>query len=146
MTCRKSIPVNSQQVPLCPPACLPELLIFRQQQRVDGLTAGNRFQTGLDQRPKNKGQNMIADIDQTLSGTLPRLNPTLPEREWWVVSTAVCDYVLMLVCNKTGAAGIVREPSEQEWSEAFFAPSNPYRWHDNSRVEITCEGKQEAKP
>lgn len=62
------------------------------------------------------------------------------EREWWVFSTAIKDVVLMLTCAKTGAYGIVRDPSRVEWKAAFFAPTEPYRWHDDSRVEIVREG------
>ena len=36
--------------------------------------------------------------------------------------------------------GSVDAPSEQEWSEAFHAPSRPYRWTDGSRVTIRGPG------
>ena len=42
----------------------------------------------------------------------------------------------MLYCEETGATGSVRDPSKEEWSAAFSAPSNPYRWHDDSRVYV----------
>ncbi len=58
------------------------------------------------------------------------------EREWYVFSTALADGVLMLFCKKTGANGIVRNPTKKEWSDAFYAPSNPYIWSENDRVEI----------
>jgi hypothetical protein len=40
----------------------------------------------------------------------------------------------MLQCVECGLMGIVEDPSKQEWSEAFYAPSSPYRWLDESRV------------
>ncbi|MEQ8511534.1 MAG: hypothetical protein RLN67_13840 [Algiphilus sp.] len=53
---------------------------------------------------------------------------TNASREWWVISTSLVDAALILECDGTGALGIVRDPTKQEWSEAFHAPSNPYRW------------------
>jgi len=47
------------------------------------------------------------------------------EREWVVFSTALRDHVLMLECAKTGAFGIVRNPTKKEWGDAFHAPSEP---------------------
>jgi hypothetical protein len=61
--------------------------------------------------------------------------------DWWVFSTAVRDGVLMLECRLTGSFGIVRDPSRQEWSDAYHAPSKPYRWEgSNERVETIREG------
>jgi formylglycine-generating enzyme required for sulfatase activity len=40
----------------------------------------------------------------------------------------------MLYCETTGQTGSVRDPSKEEWAKAYNAPSNPYRWHDESRV------------
>lgn len=56
--------------------------------------------------------------------------------DWWVVSTAIVDVVLILECQNTGAMGVVRNPTEKEWADAFYAPSSPYRWHQSERVEI----------
>jgi hypothetical protein len=62
------------------------------------------------------------------------------EREWVVFSTAVEDGVLMLECAKTGAFGIVRNSSKEEWSAAFTAPDSPYRWNGgDDRVELIHE-------
>jgi len=65
------------------------------------------------------------------------LNDKLGPFDWWVFSTALCDGVLMLTCKKTGAYGIVRDPTEEEWNAAFHAPSNPYKWRGgDERVEV----------
>lgn len=57
--------------------------------------------------------------------------------EWVVISTALLEGALILVCAETGAYGIVRDPTKAEWSEAFHAPSNPYRWRGgDERVEL----------
>jgi hypothetical protein len=54
--------------------------------------------------------------------------------EWVVYSTAVTEVWLMLQCVACGLVGTVEDPSKEEWSEAFHAPSSPYRWRDGSRV------------
>jgi hypothetical protein len=43
---------------------------------------------------------------------------------------------LMLQCVECGQHATVEEPSLEEWSQAFFAPSRPYLWHDGSRVRF----------
>jgi len=56
--------------------------------------------------------------------------------EWWVYSTALSKGWLMVECKKTHATGTVRDPSPEEWKAAFYAPSHPYRWYDESRVVV----------
>lgn len=68
--------------------------------------------------------------------------PKVGCRDWWVVSTAIQEVVLIVECRQTGAIGIVRDPSLDEWKEAFDAPSNPYRWPSHSRVEVLRRGKK----
>lgn len=46
----------------------------------------------------------------------------------------------MLECALTGCFGVVPNPTKGEWSAGFYAPSKPYRWHDESRVVIKREG------
>jgi len=58
------------------------------------------------------------------------------EHEWMVFSTALVQRCLMQECPKCDAYGTVDKPTRGEWSDAFYAPSNPYRWHDNSRVTL----------
>lgn len=58
------------------------------------------------------------------------------EHDWVVYSTALAEVWLMLECFDCGAHGSVDDPSKEEWSAAFSAPSNPYRWDDKSRVTI----------
>jgi hypothetical protein len=36
-----------------------------------------------------------------------------------------------------GWHAVVADPSPAEWSQAFHAPSRPYRWHDEARVRVT---------
>ncbi len=55
-------------------------------------------------------------------------------------STALLDACLMLQCIECGTHGTVDDPTKEEWSEAFYAPSNPYRWEDESRVRIRGRG------
>ena len=56
--------------------------------------------------------------------------------EWYVFSTELSHVCLMVECQKCGAFGTVDDPSKEEWGDAFHAPSNPYRWQDNSRVTV----------
>ena len=58
------------------------------------------------------------------------------QHDWAVVSTAIADVVLICECAICHAVGIVNDPSEQEWRDAFHAPSRPYKWHDNTRVVL----------
>lgn len=58
------------------------------------------------------------------------------KRDWYVVSTALAETCLLLECRNTGKTGVVNNPSEEEWNMAYHAPSNPYKWNDDSRVEI----------
>ena len=45
----------------------------------------------------------------------------------------------MLYCEKTLRTGTVRDPSKEEWEAAFYAPSQPIAWTDNSRVWVDEE-------
>lgn len=63
-------------------------------------------------------------------------DPLSCDHEWHVVSTTVSDVSLLLECYKCCSYGVVDDPSELEWSEAFSAPEQSYRWHDNSRVRL----------
>ena len=56
--------------------------------------------------------------------------------EWVVFSTALKQGWLMLQCIHCGAMGTVNDPTEEEWAAAFHAPTNPYRWEDESRVQV----------
>lgn len=62
------------------------------------------------------------------------------KRDWWVYSTALATASLMVECHKTGAKGVVRDPTIVEWKKAFYAPSKPYRWKAANRVTITRKG------
>ncbi len=65
------------------------------------------------------------------------------EHEWIVFSTAVGVGCLMLRCQQCEAFGTIDDPTLDEWKTAFYAPSNPYRWSDNKRVNIR-EGSVEC--
>jgi hypothetical protein len=75
---------------------------------------------------------MIADLEALE-------NRQASAHEWWVFSTALKQRWLMLFCEKTRQTGSVRDPSTQEWADAFTAPSKPYRWHQDARVHIDPE-------
>lgn len=57
------------------------------------------------------------------------------DHEWWVFSTNTTDVTLMLRCDDCGKYGVVIDPSKEEWGDGFYAPDEPYRWYDNSRVK-----------
>jgi hypothetical protein len=58
------------------------------------------------------------------------------EHEWVVFSTAIEDACLMLQCVECRLMGTVDDPTEEEWEDAFHAPSMPYRWSDEARVRL----------
>jgi hypothetical protein len=58
-----------------------------------------------------------------------------------VFSTVLEDVALLVQCVECGAYGKVIDPTADEWQRAFHAPSNPYHWPDNERVEL-LPGKQ----
>ena len=77
--------------------------------------------------------------DNFLHGLLKRYvlaDPATCEHEWTVYSTALAQVCLELYCNKCAIHGAVLDPSAEEWSQAFEAPSKPYRWHENERVTV----------
>ena len=63
------------------------------------------------------------------------------QHEWGVFSTVLEDVALLVQCVECGAYGKVTDPTADEWQRAFHAPSDPYRWPDNVRVEL-LPGKQ----
>lgn len=60
--------------------------------------------------------------------------------DWWVYSTAIASFHLLVECKKTKALGFVENPTEKEWNDAFYAPSKPYPWDEHERVIIIKEG------
>jgi hypothetical protein len=54
--------------------------------------------------------------------------------EWVVYSTALAEGWLMLKCVECGAMGTINDPSAEDWSDAYQAPSRPYRWKDGTRI------------
>ncbi len=71
-------------------------------------------------------------------GTFP--DPHANERRWIAFSTALAEGWIMLHCTFTGAQGVIKDPSTDEWARAFDAPSSPYHWSDNVRVTLMQEG------
>lgn len=59
--------------------------------------------------------------------------------EWVVFSTALTERWLMVQCCKCRLHGVVEDPSSDEWSTAFHAPSRPYQWHAGERVTARPE-------
>jgi hypothetical protein len=62
--------------------------------------------------------------------------PAPHAHEWVVFSTAHQEGWLMLQCVGCGWHAVVADPSQAEWSQAFYAPSRPYRWHEEGRVRV----------
>lgn len=61
-------------------------------------------------------------------------DPEKCDHEWVVYSTSLQDGSLEVHCNKCALLGSVPNPTKEEWSKAFDAPSNPYPWSENDRV------------
>src|SRR6516165_8676654 len=70
---------------------------------------------------------------------------TCDNHELVVFSTVLEQGWLMLQCVKCGLHATVDDPSKEEWSEAFQAPSKPYRWHEEARVVIHQEHPTEPR-
>jgi hypothetical protein len=64
---------------------------------------------------------------------------TCENHEWVVYSTALEQRRLLLQCDTCGLHATVDDPTKEEWSAAFQAPSKPYRWHEEARVVIHAE-------
>lgn len=62
--------------------------------------------------------------------------------EWVVFSTNVSFGCMMLQCVRCGSHGTVDDPTEEEWSEAYYAPARPYLWGEDARV-TTRRGPEE---
>ena len=58
------------------------------------------------------------------------------QHEWVVFSTALEDRCLMVQCVECGSHGAVQKPTKKEWSKAHHAPSQPYRWPEDGRVDV----------
>jgi hypothetical protein len=77
-----------------------------------------------------KGQIVLTrDYVETISPQIIQ-----PVHEWWVVSTVLGERALMLECANFRITALVHNPTREEWSEAFSAPDEPYRWLENNRV------------
>lgn len=68
------------------------------------------------------------------------------KKGWRVVSTAMCPPVIMLE-HADGRTGTVATYSRKEWADAYYAPSKPYPWTDESRIVVTPRPpKRDAVP
>jgi len=68
------------------------------------------------------------------AGTFP--DPNGPEREWRFV-TYLSWYVWLVVqCQRTGAWGVVKEPTAEEWSPAPDWQYDPQPWPEYWRVTL----------
>lgn len=77
---------------------------------------------------------------------------SLHSHKWVVFSTALKERWLLLRCVECGAMATVNDPTKDEWSEAFHAPSRPYKWTDKARVHVQNDppmkekAKQQVRP
>lgn len=88
----------------------------------------------------NDGLRRMAENGVHLnSGVFP--DPRAEERDWWCYSTALAPGWLMLRCENTGAEGVVKDPTCEEWSWGYDCPSEAKRWIDSGRVTVMKEGE-----
>lgn len=73
-------------------------------------------------------------LDFWVGGDPPRASGCDAGHEWVVYSTALAERWLMIQCVECGLMGTIEEPSVEEWTEAYHAPSRPYRWLEQARV------------
>jgi hypothetical protein len=112
----------------------PDLLSFTSESSTKGIESSMKIQE--------------TDIGKFAGGTHPEStlgDLGIPEmckdgHEWVVFSTALRDVCLMVQCVECGASGTVDDPTKEEWSEAFHAPTRPYRWDDDARVGVRWRG------
>jgi len=89
--------------------------------------------THEERREKKASPKAKSEVDTPNAG---RTNCRPDKHEWVDFSTAVAERWIMLQCVECGSHGVVTDPRSEEWSLAFHAPSQPYRWGDPSRVTI----------
>ncbi len=58
------------------------------------------------------------------------------DHEWIVYSTALVPPIIMVECKLCGERAGVLQHTAEEWGQAYHAPSQPYRWADESRVVL----------
>ena len=63
------------------------------------------------------------------------------QHSWVVFSTALEEGWLMVQCTKCGLHGTVDDPTMEEWSRAYHAPSAPYPWTEESRITLHPEAR-----
>jgi hypothetical protein len=86
---------------------------------------------------------MVGPISE--ASTMNDMAPTAACRHHWVVfSTALQEGWLMLQCTGCGLHGAVEDPTLEEWSRAYNAPSAPYPWTDEARVTLHPEVRTAA--
>jgi len=54
----------------------------------------------------------------------------------WIVFSTLLEESWLLVKCECGDVGAIKDPTSEEWSEAYHAPSSPYLWPDPERVEV----------
>lgn len=63
-------------------------------------------------------------------------DPEKCEHEWSVFSTSLHDGSLQVQCDKCAILGSVPDPTKEEWSKAYDAPSKSYPWKESDRVKV----------
>ena len=63
------------------------------------------------------------------------------KHEWVVFSTNITEATLIVQCVECGEMGTVNDSSEEEWKQAYHAPSKPYRWLDETRVKSSGQNR-----
>ena len=58
----------------------------------------------------------------------------MEHRHNWMVFSTVDEGWLLVRCD-CGCVGAVKDPTLEEWTEAYDSLSNPYDWYDSGRVE-----------
>ena len=58
------------------------------------------------------------------------------KHEWIVRGTLLVPATIVLQCHLCGESGGVLEHTTEEWALAYYAPSWPFRWADESRVVL----------
>lgn len=114
------------------------------------LKPNAELKSSLSESGTIRGPGITSDDPSSLPVTgevresLP-VNSEAHAHSWVVFSTALSEVWLMVQCCDCGLHGAVIDPSAEEWSDAFTAPSNPYLWDDETRVVAHPEIPREPR-
>lgn len=91
----------------------------------------------MPSNPRTAYRETLATLLAGIDGDAPcRESARGVAHDWLVFTTYVQDVCIGVFCRRCGADGIVQRPTKADWKRAFYAPTNPYRWHNGRAVRF----------